>query len=273
MRGWKHIGTGNFCYYLLVMAKRIKSLHTDLFDEAVALFCHASRPVALTGAGISVESGIPDFRSPGGLWSVFRPDEFATLEVFLQDPGKAWKLYRALGEALIDKEPGAAHKALAELERAGGLQAVITQNIDGLHTKAGSQKVLEVHGEHQNLQCVRCESVRPLEQEDLSEGPVPVCSDCAFPLKPNIVLFGELVREMQRIETLLESCDLLLVIGTSAQVYPVASFPYIVKSNGGKIYEFNTEETALTASGDFFIRGKAGTTVPAFVQAVLQQEG
>jgi len=255
------------------MAKRIKSLHTDLFDEAVALFCHATRPVALTGAGISVESGIPDFRSPGGLWSVFRPDEFATLEVFLRDPEKAWKLYRALGEALIDKEPGSAHKALADLERAGRLQAVITQNIDGLHEKAGSRNVLEVHGEHQHLQCLRCHFLRPFEQKDLFEGPVPVCSDCTFPLKPNIVLFGELVREMERIEAILDRADLLLVIGTSAQVYPVASFPYAVKANGGTIYEFNLEETGLTHAGDFFIRGKAGTTVPAFVQAVLQQEG
>ncbi len=255
------------------MAKRIKSLHTDLFDEAVAEFCHAARAVALTGAGISVESGIPDFRSPGGLWSVFQPDEFATIEVFLHAPEKAWKLYRALGETLIDKRPGAAHQALADLEKAGRLQAVITQNIDCLHTKAGNRNVIEVHGEHQHLHCLQCEFQRPFKHADLADGPVPRCSECAYPLKPNIVLFGELVRDLQRIEQLLDQTDLLLVIGTSAQVYPVASFPYTVRSNGGRIYEFNTEETGLTPTADFFVRGKAGTTVAAFVHAVLQHEG
>ncbi len=255
------------------MAKRIKSLHTDLFDEAVAEFCHAARPVALTGAGISVESGIPDFRSPGGLWSVFRPDEFATVEVFLHAPERAWKLYRALGETLIDKRPGAAHRALADLEKAGRLQAVITQNIDGLHTKGGSRNVIEVHGEHQHLHCLRCESRRPFVTTDLADGPVPRCSQCAYPLKPNIVLFGELVRDMEKVELLLNETDLLMVIGTSAQVYPVASFPYAVREKGGRIYEFNTEETGLTPTADFFVRGKAGTTVEAFVQAVLQHEG
>jgi NAD-dependent deacetylase len=250
------------------VCKRVRA--GESLQEAVELYAEARRPVALTGAGISVESGIPDFRSLGGLWSVFRPDEYATINVFLSDPAKAWLLYRALGETLMDKSPGSAHVALAELEKAGKLQGVITQNIDSLHSKAGSVEVVEVHGEHQHLECLGCGFSRPFIREDLNQGPIPSCPDCCYPLKPNIVLFGEEVREMQRSEQLLEACDLLLVIGTSAQVFPVGSFPSLVRRRGGLIFEFNTSETALTHSADIFFEGKAGTTVPALVQEILR---
>ena len=252
------------------IGRRIR-VGVDRLDEAAEHYRQSRCPVALTGAGISVESGIPDFRSPGGLWSVFRPDEYATVQAFRSDPEKAWRLYRALGEGLIDKAPSPAHKALAELENSGRLEAVITQNIDGLHSRAGSRRVLEVHGEHQNLQCLGCGFVRPFTSRDLQPGPVPLCLECRMPLKPNIVLFGELVREMAAIEATLRKCDLLLVIGTSAQVYPVASFPYEVIRRGGLVYEFNKEETPLTHVADFFFEGKAGQTVPALAKTLLGQ--
>ncbi len=241
----------------------------DPLDEAAEAYREARHPVALTGAGISVESGIPDFRSAGGLWTIFRPEEYATIETFNQTPGKAWRLYRALGTALVGKEPSAAHLALARLETAGHLKAVITQNIDGLHSRAGSRRVLEVHGEHQNLHCLGCGSVRPVERVDLEDGPPPTCAKCGYPLKPNIVLFGEMVRQMPEIDEILGQCDLLLVIGTSAQVYPVASFPYVVHRHSGLIYEFNKAPTPLTNLADFFFEGKAGASVPALVKAVL----
>lgn len=241
----------------------------DPLDEAAETYLQARYPVALTGAGISVESGIPDFRSNGGLWTVFRPEEYATIEAFTRSPEKAWELYRALGATLIGKEPGAAHKALAKLEKTEQLEAIITQNIDGLHSRAGSRKVLEVHGEHQNLHCLQCGFVRPFRQADLKDGPPPACSKCGYPLKPNIVLFGEMVREMPEIDEILARCDLLLVIGTSAQVYPVASFPYVVHRQGGVIFEFNMAPTPLTHSADFFFEGTAGASVPALVKAVL----
>jgi len=250
------------------IGKRIK-LGVDRLDEPAEHYLQSLHPVALTGAGISVESGIPDFRSPGGLWSILQPDEYATIDVFRENPDKAWRLYRALGEGLIDKSPGPAHNALARLEEAGRLEALITQNIDGLHSRAGSRRVLEVHGEHQNLHCLSCGFLRPFTAQDLQPGPVPRCPGCGAPLKPNIVLFGELVREMPAIEETLRRCDLLLVIGTSAQVYPVASFPHEIIRRGGLIYEFNTEETPLTHMADFFFEGKAGQTVPALVDAVL----
>ena len=241
----------------------------DSVTEAAEEYRRARYPVALTGAGISVESGIPDFRSDGGLWTIFKPEEYATIQTFRHDPEKAWKLYRALGRGLIDKQPSPAHLALSQLEAGGRLQAVITQNIDGLHSRAGNRQVLEVHGEHQHLHCLACGFIRPFEPADLEDGLPPLCPHCGYPLKPNIVLFGELVREMPKIDEILNRCDLLLVIGTSAQVYPVASFPYLVHRQGGLIYEFNMAPTPLTHSADFFFEGKAGKSVPALAKAVL----
>jgi NAD-dependent deacetylase len=256
---------------------------------AVEAFRRARSIAALTGAGISVESGIPDFRSNGGLWSEFPPDEYATLDVFYRNPAKAWRLYRALGRKLEGKQPNAAHQALARLEESGRLDVVITQNVDGLHQAAGSRNVIEVHGDHSHLQCVRCGWLGPVlpEHHDEAAG-VPSCPDCNQAVKPNVVLFGEDARGMGEATPALHGCDLLLVIGTSAQVYPAAALPAIVKERGGLIFEFNLEETALTrgtvggnwlglilpggAGGtrsDYLFRGGAGQTLSRFAEAVL----
>jgi len=254
-------------------------------DEAVEKFREARRPAALTGAGISVESGIPDFRSPDGLWAIFSPEEYATLDVFLGEPEKAWKLYRAIGESLEGKEPNPAHHALADLERAGRLFGIVTQNVDGLHQAAGSRKVVEIHGDHQHLQCLNCGDLEEVTAEHYTGVEIPRCRRCDSPLKPNVVLFGEGVRGFDEIEAILDDCDLLLVVGTSAQVYPAAGLPGLVKGQGGLIYEFNLSETDLTrgdaaggafgnflfASGatgktDFFFRGKASETLPLLAE-------
>ncbi|MHC5037836.1 MAG: SIR2 family NAD-dependent protein deacylase, partial [Planctomycetota bacterium] len=184
-----------------------------LLEEAASIHRAAKKVVAFSGAGISVESGIPDFRSPGGLWTRFPPDEYATLDAFIHEPAKAWQVFRAIGETIAKAEPNPAHKALARLEEAGKLAGVITQNIDGLHQGAGSREVIEVHGDHQRLQCIDCGALTPLP-EDLLEGDiVPVCSRCERPLKPNVVLFGEAVRGLEEIARMLSGCDLLLVVG------------------------------------------------------------
>jgi NAD-dependent deacetylase len=243
--------------------------------QAVARFKTASRAVALTGAGISVGSGIADFRSPGGLWSIFSPDEYATLEVFLDNPQKAWQLYREMGRSLLGKKPNRAHQVLADLEGDGLLQGIITQNVDNLHQVAGSRKVLEIHGDHQHLQCLQCGHVTPVAEDHYHMAGVPECHACGYPYKPNVVLFGEPVRNLHFIEELLANCDLLLVIGTSAQVYPAAGFPELVKQQGGLIYEFNQKQ-ALSVPGscntmplsDFFFRGDLATTLPMFGEAV-----
>ena len=248
----------------------------ELLQEAAERFKRARKPVALTGAGISVGSGIPDFRSPGGLWTVFSPDEYASIDVFLENPEKAWQLYRELGLGLRDKKPNQAHFALADLEKEGLLHAIVTQNIDRLHQDAGSQFVFEIHGDHHHLQCLNCDFIEPAEEHHYKQQEMPRCPECNSPLKPNIVLFGESVRSLPEIEFVITDCDLLLVIGTSARVYPAASLPGIVKRNGGSLFEFNMEpalaalsQMAGSRGDDYFFAGDLGATLPMFRDAVL----
>jgi NAD-dependent deacetylase len=243
--------------------------HADYMSEAVSTFTSARNAAALTGAGISVASGIPDFRSPGGLWTRFSPDEYATLEVFLDNPEKAWGLYRTLGKGLIGKKPSSAHQALAELEEYGYLKGIVTQNIDNLHQSAGSRYVFEIHGDHQHLQCIQCGSVEPVVEDHYHMNTLPICADCQYPLKPNIVLFGENVRMLQEITFFIQHCDLLLVIGTSATVYPAAGLPAMVKSNGGTVFEFNKDPALTPGLSDYFFRGDLNKTLPEFGKAVL----
>lgn len=256
-------------------------------EEAAKKYRAAGKVAALTGAGISVESGIPDFRSPGGVWTVFRPDEYATLDVFLNNPEKAWELYRTLGETVEGAKPNPAHIALAELEQAKRLAGVVTQNVDGLHQAAGSENVIEIHGDHQHLQCLECGRLEEVKKEHYVSGQMPRCALCYYPLKPNVVLFGENVRGMDRIHELLWDCDLLLVIGTSVQVYPSAGLPNLVKQKGGLIFEFNMEPTGLTrgegdgmlsfmmaggeaaAGTDYFFHGKASRTLSLLAERVI----
>jgi NAD-dependent deacetylase len=247
----------------------------EYLAEAVDTFKTAVNPVALTGAGISVNSGIADFRSPGGVWTIFSPDEYATLDVFLKNPRKAWQLYREMGKGLLGKKPNQAHQVLADFEQNGFLKGLVTQNVDNLHQAAGSKNVLEIHGDHQHLQCLHCDTVIPVTIDHYTMKDGPTCAHCHSPLKPNVVLFGEAVRDMDRIEELIINCDLLLVIGTSAKVYPAAGLPEIVKQHGGLIYEFN-QEPALSTSGyakkltisDYFFEGDLAVTLPLFARSV-----
>jgi NAD-dependent deacetylase len=204
-------------------------------DRTVDLLARARRPVALTGAGISVDSGIPDFRSPHGLWAIFDPFEYATLSCFLRDPDKAWRLYRALGATLMNKRPNAAHRALADLERGGCLAGIITQNIDGLHQRAGSRVVVEMHGDGRTLHCLGCGRQEPMRVFHLRPGPAPHCPECGGFLKPNVVLFEETVREMDAVADLLRGCDLLLVVETLAEVSPASLLPRRVRAAGGSV--------------------------------------
>lgn len=250
--------------------------HVEHLDSAIAAFRSARSAMALTGAGISVNSGIADFRSPGGIWTVFSPEEYATLEVFLHNPEKAWKLYRELGKALVGKTPNKGHKALAGLEKNGHLTAIITQNVDNLHQTAGSKNVLEIHGDHLHLQCLQCRDLIEANEDHYSCNDIPRCTLCDYPLKPNVVLFGEAVRSLEKIQKTISSCDLLLVIGTSAQVHPAAGLPSLVKQFGGLVYEFNLESSLKDHYGytgssltDYFFEGDLSMSLPKFKQAVL----
>jgi NAD-dependent deacetylase len=241
----------------------------ETFAGAAALLRGAKKPAALTGAGISVGSGIPDFRSPGGLWSVFSPEEYATIEVFTRNPAKAWELFRALGKILDGKEPNAAHRALVQIEQLGLLHGIVTQNIDALHQQAGSRRVFEIHGEHHHLHCLQCGESTPVTSDHYHTPQIPHCSLCGYPLKPNVVLFGEAVRDLEAIHAFIADCDLLLVVGTSAQVYPAAALPALVRQNGGNIFEFNRETSfgGQSRSGDIFFQGDVVHTLPALVRA------
>jgi NAD-dependent deacetylase len=201
----------------------------------------AGSVVALTGAGISVPSGIPDFRSPGtGMWANVDPMEVAHISVFRRDPQRFWGFYGRRFALLDGKRPNGAHLALAELERRGRLDAVITQNIDGLHRAAGTRELIEVHGSVATASCLACGRRYPLAEtrERLAADPagVPRC-DCGEPLKPDVVLFGELLDEqaMARASALATGADLLLCIGSSLEVFPVAGLPDLTLSAGGRI--------------------------------------
>lgn len=242
-------------------------------DTVARNLAEARHAVAFTGAGISVESGIPDFRSPGGLWTVFNPMEYATYSCFVRSPEKSWDLFRAIGETLLDAKPNPAHHALARLEERGGLAGIVTQNIDGLHQAAGSRKVLEIHGNHDDLHCPRCGHVEPMLRSHLEPGPVPECPACEGALKPTVVLFEEPVRDLDSIQDTLAPCDLLIAIGTSSEVAPASLFPAQVGARGGRVIEINLEPTALTMNLDAWdgalLEGPASVTVPLVVERAL----
>jgi NAD-dependent deacetylase len=228
----------------------------DLFDKASALLQNSRNGVALTGAGVSTESGIPDFRGKDGLWSRYDPIEYGTLGAFMASPAKVWHMLAGLLEA-VDAEPNKGHKALATLEQQGLLSGVITQNIDSLHQKGGSKNVIAFHGALDTFSCLSCGAGYDLAFVKESSLP-PQCTSCNAILKPDIVFYDERIPEtvLARTEQMLASADLLLVAGTSCQVQPAARIPFIVFNRGGKIIETNREPAlshmaAVTLEGNF----------------------
>jgi NAD-dependent deacetylase len=196
--------------------------------------------VALTGAGVSVPSGIPDFRTPEtGIWENVDPMEVAHIDVFERDPARFWSYYRPRFHALGDKAPNAAHAALAELERRGLLAGTITQNIDRLHRAAGSREVVEVHGSIASSTCRGCDASYGIEEVDALFGAdgVALCAACGGAVKPDVVLFGEMLPEaaMRRAQELAASADLLICVGSSLVVHPVAALPEVTLARGGRL--------------------------------------
>ena len=209
-------------------------------ERLAELLRESERAVALTGAGISVPSGIPDFRSPGtGIWENVDPMEVAHIDAFHRDTVRFWRFYRPRFEGLVQKAPNPAHEALAELERRGRLHAVITQNIDRLHRAAGSRRVIEVHGSIDTSSCTTCHSRFGLEQvaELFDEDGVATCSACMGKVKPDVVLFGEYLpeRAMEEATELCEQADLLVCVGSSLEVFPVAGLPSVALNRGARL--------------------------------------
>jgi NAD-dependent deacetylase len=246
---------------------------SDLIERAAELLVNARHVVALTGAGISVESGIPPFRGKGGLWEKMDPMEVAHIDAFLNDPETVWNLLIKDMKIVLDTaRPNAAHLGLADLEQLGVLQTVITQNVDGLHQMAGSSDVIEFHGNFAWQRCLDCSRTVKSSAVDLARIP-PRCQ-CGGILRPDCVFFGEMIphEALIRSQQLSAACDVMLVIGTSATVQPAASMPLIAKDNGADIIEINPEPSPLTAHiSDLPLMSAAAGLMPRLVEAVRQR--
>ena len=233
----------------------------------------SERVVALTGAGVSVPSGIPDFRTPGeGLWAKVDPMAVASIDAFHRDTKRFWEFYRPRFHDLADKEPNPAHAALAELERRGQLDAVITQNIDRLHRKAGSEDVIEIHGSIATASCTSCGARYPLgEVESLFDADgIATCAACCGKVKPDVVLFGELLpaEAMARAEQLCSSADLLLCIGSSLEVHPVAGLPGLTLAHGGRIAVVTKSSTPYDSDAAVRLDGDVAEELQALLAAL-----
>jgi NAD-dependent deacetylase len=230
-----------------------------MHDAAMlAELIRANQPcVALTGAGASTESGIPDFRSAGGIWSTYDPYEVGSIDAFRRDPARVWEFYGLRLGVLADAQPNDAHHALARLEAAGLLDAVITQNVDRLHAAAGSREVVEVHGSIERAECLAC-GTEVAEVRRLL--PIPRCPRCGAVLKPGVVMFGELLpdAEMTRATELVRAAALLLVVGTSLEVWPVAGLPEETLARGGRLAIVNRDPTRYDARAALVVHASAG---------------
>jgi NAD-dependent deacetylase len=235
-------------------------------EKAASILLESNLTLALTGAGISVESGIPDFRSSGGLWSKYDPAEYATISAFRSNPEKVWEMLQEMDSVVSSAKPNKAHLGMGILEEMNLLHHIITQNVDNLHQAAGSKNVIEYHGNASTLSCLWCGKRYNSEEKRTEKSPKCECGNF---LKPDVVFFGEAIPAgaMNKSFQLASTAQALMVVGTSAVVSPVNNIPTIAKQNGAKIIEINVERTHLTNSlTDVFLEGSAGKVVWALVQ-------
>jgi NAD-dependent deacetylase len=245
----------------------------ELATRLAELIREAQPCVVLTGAGVSTESGIPDFRSPTGIWAEFDPLEYASIAAFRRDPAKVWSFYTPRFAMLTEAEPNDAHRALSALEQAGFVRAIITQNIDLLHERAGSRDVIEVHGSIRTSSCQACGASYPLAEVValLETEAAPSCRSCAGVLKPDVVFFGELLPEgaIERASELAREAGLLLVVGSSLEVYPVAGLPLETVQAGGRLAIVNRDPTPLDDDAELVVHAAAGETLRAASELLL----
>ncbi len=247
----------------------------ETIQFAAELFRNAQRAVVLTGAGISTPSGIPDFRSEGtGLWSRDEPLEIASLDTFRVNPEKFYGWFRPLARQIFEARPNPAHLALEELEKAGHLGAIITQNIDMLHQKAGSQNVIEMHGSLRTLSCTQCflqVDSQAFLQPYVEQGKIPRCPQCGGVLKPDVILFGEQLpqKAWHAAQRASWACDLMLVAGSSLEVMPVAGLPMQALDRGAHLVIINNTPTYLNVRADAAIQDDVADILPAIVEQAL----
>ena len=248
---------------------------SDAVDRIAEMILAARRIVVFTGAGISTESGIPDFRSPGGIWSKYDPEDY-TYQRFVSSEAarkKYWRMSTEFYDALKSVRPNPAHEAVAELERMGKLDCVITQNIDGLHQLAGSspERIIELHGTARFASCLRCKKVyeREVVQQRIAEGDhAPLCDACNGFLKPATISFGQAMPEKETSEAirLSTACDLFIVIGSSLVVQPAASMPVLAKEKGADLVIINRDPTSVDHLADVVSRDAVGRVMPKILQ-------
>ncbi len=238
-----------------------------MIDKAAEIIASSSSLLVLTGAGISAESGVPTFRGKGGLWKSFSVEDLATPEGFARNPKVVWEWYSWRRGLVRSVEPNPGHFAVAELENLFDDFLLATQNVDRLHHRAGSRKVVELHGNIFGERCTRCDFRR--ESYDSYDEP-PTCPSCGALLRPDVVWFGEPLPEdaLHAAISFAQKAECALVVGTSAVVYPAAELPYIVKNGGGRVVEVNLEPTPVTRIADVSVFGKSGTTMPQIVEGV-----
>ena len=240
----------------------------ETVKKAARTICQSTKTIALTGAGISVESGIPDFRSSGGLWERFNPIEYGTIGAFQANPEKVWQMLQEVSQLLARASPNLAHTGLGRLQQLGLLHTIITQNVDYLHQEGGATSVIEYHGNAKTLSCLWCK--QRYKQDELA-GQIPPKCNCGKILKPDVVFFGEPIpmRALQESYVLASSCRVLLIVGTSGEVAPANTIPETAKGAGATIIEVNVEPTVLTEYlTDIFLQGKAGEMVTDLVSEV-----
>jgi NAD-dependent deacetylase len=242
--------------------------------SALARLIRDNQPcVALTGAGVSTESGIPDFRSPTGLWAELDPLEYASLPAFRADPRKVWRFYKPRIAMLTAAEPNAGHRALAALERAGLVEGIVTQNIDVLHERAGSRNVVEVHGSIRTASCPRCGATyeRAAVVALLVDADAPECARCGAVLKPDVVFFGELLPAfaIERAVELARRAALLLVVGSALEVHPVAALPEETLAAGGRLAIVNKGPTPYDERAHLRLEGNAGEILGAAAEELV----
>jgi NAD-dependent deacetylase len=249
-------------------------MQTNNLKRASAILRQAKYTVALTGAGISTHSGIPDFRSPeSGLWENSNPAEVASIYGFRHHPELFYEWIRPLAHTILDAVPNEAHLALAHMEAKGYLKSIITQNIDMLHARAGSQTVYEVHGHLREVTCIQCFAVYPARElmiHFLDTGSIPRCVSCGGALKPNVILFGEQLpaQALSAARREARRCDAMLVVGSSLEVYPAADLPVIARQVGAALIIVNLGTTALDPLADVVIQGDAVDVLPQLAAAV-----
>lgn len=252
----------------------LEPVEKESINKAAELLINSKNAVVLTGAGISTESGIPDFRGESGIWAKYKPEIYGSIQSFLNDPSKFWKMAEDIAPTLFNAEPNAGHYSIAALEKMNIVKAIITQNIDELHQKAGSIIVYEVHGNINRFSCLGCRAsynkqqlLRKMKKEKKLP---PLCDFCATPLKPSVVLFGESLPNFEKYMSidLAKKTDVMLIAGSSLSVAPVCDLPLYTVSEGGKLIIINDEPTYLDERAEIVINNKTGTILPLIVEEI-----